>query len=130
MISGTDFLIAPDPTIVGRVCARLPVTVATPSEIEEIQAECARDRAMCLVCPDGMVVVELRARETNLELFVWIAIAFRYGAFERQQPALLKIASELKAETLALQSRRRGWTRKLGPEWKPRGTNEFVRRVR
>lgn len=128
MISGTDFIID-TPELVARVGASLPTAMATPSEIKEIQAECEADRAMVLSCEDGMVVVQLRALTTSLELFVWIAVAFRYGAFERQVAALLKIARELGAETLAFQTHRRGWSRRLGPDWTRRGSDEFVRRV-
>lgn len=128
MISGTDFTVE-GPELIAHACARLPVAVATPFEITEFQAECESGRAMCLACEDGMVVVELRALSDALELFVWIAVAFKHGAFERQVAAMLAIARELDAKTLAFQSRRRGWARRLGPEWTPRGTSEFVRRV-
>jgi hypothetical protein len=128
MISGTDFLIA-DPATVALVCEGLPVTLVTASEVEEIQAKCAAKQAMCLVCDDAMVVVELQARAPDLELFVWITVGFRHGAFERQLAAVVAIARELGAQTVAFQSRRRGWARLLGPCWTPRGTNEFVRAV-
>lgn len=128
MISGTAFCIE-EPEFVEHACRGLPSTVATPSEVGEIQAECEADRAMCLACEDGMVVIELRALASTLELFVWIAVAFKHGAYQRQVAALLSIASELGARTLAFQSRRRGWARRLGPEWTRRGSNEFVRQV-
>jgi hypothetical protein len=129
MISGTDFTFE-NPEFVTHACANLRPGVATASEIAEIRAECEAERAMCLACEDGMVVVQLRALPDALELFVWIAVAFRHGAFERQVAALLTVATELGAETLAFVTRRRGWARRLGPEWARRGTEEFVRQVR
>ena len=62
---------------------------------------------MCLACEDGMVVVDLRAGAEQLELFVWIAVAFKHGAFGRQDAALDKIGRDLGARTVAFQSRRR-----------------------
>lgn len=128
MISGTDFQIE-DPEMVTRACAGLPPSVATASEIEEIRAECEAGRALCVACEDGMVVFDLRGSYDALELFVWIAVAFKHGAFERQVAALQTIARELDADTIAFQSRRRGWARRLGPEWVRRGSDEFVRPV-
>ncbi len=128
MISGTDFLIW-EPELVTEATRGLRPGLATPFEIEEIQAECEADRAMCLACEDGMVVVQLRAMATHVELFVWLAIAFRHGAFERQLVALLEIGRELGAKTIAFGTRRRGWARRLGPEWTRRGSDEFVRPV-
>src|SRR5574341_1383136 len=102
---------------------------ALNAELAEIKAQCEGDRALCLACEDGMVVVELRPHQDSLELFVWIAIAFRHGAFDRQHAALHSIGCDLGARTIAFQSRRKGWARRLGPEWSPRGENEFVRQV-
>lgn len=128
MISGTDFWIR-EPELVTEAGRGLRSSITTPFEIGEIQAECEANRAMCLACEDAMVVVQLQALDTHLELFVLLAIAFRHGAFERQLVALLKIARELDAKTLAFGTRRRGWARRLGPEWTRRGSDEFVRPV-
>lgn len=128
MISETEFTIEP-PEMVTIACRGLAHTIATPSEIAEIRAQCEEEKAICLACEDGMVVIELRAADGTLELFVWIAIAFAFGAFERQESALLAIADDLGATTLAFQARRTGWRRRLGPEWHRRGNCEFVRAV-
>lgn len=77
-----------------------------------------------------MVVVDLRPGTEGLELFVWLAIAFKHGFYERQDAALDAIGRDLEADTIAFQARRRGWERRLGPEWRRRGADEFVRRVR
>ena len=128
MISGTDFRIE-QPELVLRACQGLRHPVASRSEIEEIRAKCATNRALCLACEDAMVVIDLRANGDELEMFVWITVAFRHGAFERQEPALLAIARDLGAKTIAFVSRRRGWARRLGPQWHRRGFDEFVRSV-
>lgn len=103
--------------------------VATASEITELEAQCEDGRALCLSGPDGVVVIALQPFGLELELFVWLAVAFRHGAFQRQEPALLKIARDLGAQTLAFQTRRAGWVRRLGPQWQRRGTVEFMRYV-
>lgn len=128
MISGTLFTIE-TPEMVTAACRGLAPTVANASEIAEIRAQCEEDRALCLACEDGMMVVDLRAGVEGLELFVWIAIAFRHGAFERQDAALDLIGRDLGAQTIAFQARRRGWARRLGPQWRRRGIDEFVRCV-
>lgn len=128
MISGTDFYIE-KPDFVLHACKGLPRSIISRSEVEEMRAQCAAHQALCLACEDGMAVIDLRAYGSDLEMFVWIAVAFRHGAVERQMPALLAIARDLGAKTLAFESRRRGWARQLGPEWHRRGLDEFVRSV-
>ena len=129
MISGTSFTIE-DSRMVEAACRALRPGVAFPSEVREMMAQCENEEAMCLACEDGMVVVDLRPGGDGLELFVWIAIAFRHGAFQRQDAALDLIGRDLGAQTIAFVSRRKGWARRLGPEWRRRGTDVFVRRVR
>lgn len=129
MVSGTEFQVE-YPTMVDHACAGLRRGVARASEIAEIKAQCEQNRALCLACDDGMMVVDLRPGPEGLELFVWLAVAFRYGAYERQDAALDAIGRDLGASTVAFVSRRRGWARRLGPEWQRRGTTEFVRQIR
>lgn len=121
MIAGTQFTIQPLPAL--RVRPNLTAGLA------EVQAECEADRATCLVCEDVVIVFDLRARDGALEMFVWLAVALKHGAFERQAAAVCAVARDLGATTVAFESRRRGWARRLGPEWHPRGTREFVREV-
>jgi hypothetical protein len=128
MISGTSLRIE-DPRLIAAACRGLRPGVATASEIREIEAECALDHVLCVSCEDGMAVFGLEATEEGLELFVWIAVAFRHGCFERQEAALRAIARDLGANAIAFRSRRRGWARRLGPEWVRRGSEEFVRCV-
>ena len=128
MISSTDFLIE-DPEFVAQTTRKLRPGVASASELAEIQAQCEKEEAICVACDDGMMVIDLRPGPEGLELFVWLAIAFRHGAYERQDAALLAIARDLGAQTIAFVARRRGWARRLGPEWHRRGTDEFMRRV-
>jgi hypothetical protein len=128
MISGTDFQIE-SPEFVVRACHGLRAGVASASEIAELQAECEENRAMCLACEDGMAVVDARPGPEGLEMFIWLAVAFRHGAFTRQGPALEMIGRDLGAKTMAFVARRRGWARALGPEWRRRGSYEFVRSI-
>jgi|SRR5882672_11554276 len=128
MIAGTDFIMAPS-SKVQEICVGLRPGVATVSEIEEIEAQCALDRAVCLVCDDGAVVISLDPLgEGRFELFLWLGVAFRHGAFERQEAALQAIARDLGAETISFLPRRKGWARRLGPQWRYRG-QQLVRSV-
>lgn len=128
VIAGTNFVMA-HPSTVHDICVGLRPGVATVAEIEEIEAQCALDRAVCLVCDDGAVVIGLDPLgEGRFELFVWLAVAFRYGAFERQDAALQIIARDLGAESISFLPRRKGWARRLGPEWQRRG-QQLVRSV-
>lgn len=130
MIAGTAFTIQP-PNMVAQAClAHGRQFGLSVDEIGEIQAECEANRAVCLACEDGVVVVGLEPLQDDaVEMFVWLAVAFRHGAVERQDAALRAIARDLGAEAIAFQARRRGWARRLGPEWHRRGSNEFVRSV-
>ena len=127
MISGTFFTIEA-PEFVGRACNGMRAGVATAGEIEEIQAQCESNEAMCLACEDGMLVITLEPSPEGIELFVLLAVAFQHGAFARQNSALDAIGRDLDAKTVAFRARRRGWARRLGPEWQSRG-NEFVRSI-
>lgn len=128
MIAGTEFTFRP-PEFVTQVCQNLDPRTVSPSEVQEIRAECEADRAACLACDDVMVVFDLRGHDGLLEMFIWVVVALRHGAYERQAAAVHAIARDLGAATMAFHSRRRGWSRRLGPEWHPRGTSEFTRRV-
>lgn len=124
MIAGTQFTFQDPQTLAG-----LRTKVATPAEIAHIQAECEADRACCVACDDVVVVFDLRARDGQLEMFIQAVVALQHGAYERQAAAVHAIARDLGAATMAFESRRRGWSRRLGPEWHPRGTSEFTRKV-
>ena len=117
-----------EPELVAKAGGGLVPTVVTASELAAFQAKCAASKAVCIANEDAMAVVELRYYGAVLELFVLMARAFKHGAFGRQEAVILQMARDLGARTLAFESRRRGWARRLGPEWHPRG-NEFVRTV-
>jgi hypothetical protein len=129
MISGTQFLIEVDARSLGHALRPYVPKLLSAFELGELLAECEENRAMCLACDDGVVAVELRAHDDHLEMFVRAAVAYRHGAFARQGAAVLAIARDLGASTVAFEARRRGWARRLGPEWVRRGSREFVREV-
>jgi hypothetical protein len=129
VISNTAFTIE-EPRFIGHACANLRPGIATASEIRELEAKCAAEQVMCVACEDGMLVFDLRYHGDALELFVWLGVAFRHGAYERQDAELDHIAFDLGASQIAFQSRRRGWGRRLRPAWHRRGSDEFVRATR
>lgn len=128
MISGTDFIID-TPQVVPHLLKPFVPTLLSQAEADELLAECEANRAMCLTCADGAVIVDVRVHDDHLEMFLRAGVAFRHGAFARQGPAMLAIARDLGASTIAFEARRKGWARRLGPEWRRRGTREFVREV-
>lgn len=121
-----------DPEFVTRACRGLRPGLVRATDVEEIRAQCEADEAICFSCDDGdgMFVVALEPGPEGLELFVWLAVAFRHGAFDRQDAVLDAIGRDLGARTVAFETGRRGWARKLGPEWQRRGTRGFVRSIR
>lgn len=128
MIAGTPFELVEDSDVRG-ICNLARGRIVSDSEIDEIEAQCAANRLACLACNDGAIIVGLEPLgDSRFEMFVWLAVAFRYGAFERQDAALQDIARDLGAEAIAFQSRRKGWARRLGPQWQRRG-DQFVRSV-
>lgn len=118
-----------DGAFVRRVLGSVKKPRIAASEVQDIAAQCEGSEAICFACEDGMFVVQLRPLGSELELFVLAAVAFKHGAVERQDAAVLQIARDLEAKTVAFETRRRGWARRLGPEWFRRGTREFVRDV-
>jgi hypothetical protein len=127
MIAGTTFKMLPD-SAVRELCAQAR-GVISDGEIDEIEAQCHSNGAAALACDDGAIIVTLKPLgEGQHEMFVWLGVAFRHGAFERQDAALRLIARDLGAERVGFCARRRGWARRLGPEWKRDG-NHFSRSV-
>ena len=102
-----------------------------PAGAEHAIEEARAGRALTLRGPFGVFVLTLRGGDNppDLECFVLLAVASRFGAFEDAEPAVLSIARDLTATTVAFGSLRKGWARKLGPAWRPRGKREFWRHV-
>lgn len=93
--------------------------------------EARAGRALTFRGPFGVFVLTLRPGDNppDLEAFVLLAVASRVGAFKDAEPAVLAIARDLAATTVAFRSVRKGWARRLGSAWRPRGQREFWRPV-
>jgi hypothetical protein len=104
---------------------------ALPPDGEQAIEAARADEALTFAGPFGVFVATLRPGDNpgDLELFVLLAVASRIGAFKDAEPAVLAIARDLTATTVAFRSVRRGWARRLGPAWRPRGKREFWRHV-
>jgi hypothetical protein len=100
-----------------------------PAGAEAALDICHRGQGLCFVADWGTFVIGLEPGQNpgTLEAFVYLAIAARHGAFDAAEPAVIQVARDLKATTVAFRSVRRGWARRLGPAWMPRGTREFWR---
>jgi hypothetical protein len=129
MISGTTATIVEDSRAIPRALIACGRRVGTVDEVREFMEQCDAGTSMCVANEDGMLVFTLQPFGEALELFIQLAVASRFGAFERQESAVRAIARDLGAQTIAFQARRSGWARRLGPEWIRRGTMEFVRCV-
>lgn len=108
-----------------------PTLAMLSPDAEESLRACETGDALCFRGPAGVFVLTLRPGDNpgELECFVLLAAASEFGAFEEAEPAVLSIARDLTATTVAFGSLRRGWARKLGPAWKPRGKREFWRKT-
>lgn len=126
--SGTCFFILPGD--VGWEQARAHVR-QMPDGAEHALEEWRARRALWFAGEPGWFALTLRPGDNpgSLEAFVLLAVSRRPGAFEAAEPAVLAIARDLGATTVAFRSARRGWSRKLGPQWKPRGAREFWRDI-
>lgn len=102
-----------------------------PLDAEQAIEAARADQALTFAGPFGVFVATLRPGDNppDLELFVLLAVASRVGAFKDAEPAVLAIARDLTATTVAFRSVRKGWARRLGPAWRPRGKREFWRTV-
>lgn len=102
-----------------------------PPDGEQAIEAARAEQALTFAGPFGVFVATLRPGDNppDLELFVLLAVASRVGAFKDAEPAVLAIARDLTATTVAFRSVRKGWARRLGPAWRPRGKREFWRTV-
>lgn len=77
---------------------------------------------------DGIVVVTLRGGPIGMRAFVILAVSGgSAGAVQRNESALVEIARDMGAKTLAFRSDRRGWARALSDKW--RRTGDFYERT-
>jgi len=100
-----------------------------PAAADEALEDWHAGKALCFSGPAGLFVLTLCPGDNppELECFVLLAVASRFGALADAEPAVLEIARDLTATTVAFRSVRKGWARKLGPAWRPRGKREFWR---
>lgn len=122
--SGTDYVLVEIDDVLDEIG---PLPQDGQDAIDEARA----GRALTFRGPHGVFVLTLQPGDNpaQLEAFVLLAVASRVGAFENAEPAVLAIARDLTAATVAFRSVRRGWARKLGPAWRPRGQRGFWRSV-
>lgn len=89
--------------------------------IEYVAAEIAADRAMCLRSADGVLLLVLQPNylRLDLELIVWVAASTGPpGMIDRYLPVVERIAREVGAARMVMQSPRLGWLRVLPQRWR------------
>jgi len=126
MICGTEFVLVDFES----AWARMPATGRARIHAEAIE-EATAPNAVCLESPDGIVSIALQPDTgATMRAFVLLAIGFgNWGAFKRSEPAMVQIARDMGASSLAFGSKRAGWLRVLGPEWRRCAGNVFERGV-
>lgn len=91
-------------------------------------AEAQHANAVSLVCPDGVMTMSLIPDEGGrMRALVLMAVSTRFaaGAFQRNEPHVIRIARDMGASVLAFRTQRRGWSRLLGQEWSRDGDLYF-----
>lgn len=102
---------------------RAPRALMAPDAVEALRDRCAAGAAICLAGEDGVVVVTPKLVGGTMHAMVLLAVSSGVpGAFHRQQGEMLQVARELGAQWLSFHTKRRGWTRMLGPQWRFDGT--------
>lgn len=89
--------------------------------IEYVAAEIAADRARCLRSADGVLLLVLRPnyQSMDLELMVWAAASTGPpGMIDKYLPEVERIAADLGAARIVMQSPRLGWLRALPQRWR------------
>lgn len=114
MIAGTDFTIAGFDVTLNAMPRHARRRVDRDTRIQSR----ARN-AVCLVSKDGMVSIALQPKDDGtMRAFVLLAISdSAHGAFIRNEAAMLAIARDMGATSLAFRASRRGWERVVGPAW-------------
>ncbi len=98
---------------------------------DNMYRECLRGRALCFSSDDGVIIVALDPNEykNDFELLVLLAVGWgKHGAFDRNQKHVDQIARDLGASRVVFTTRRKGWERRLGPEWSLRSVT-YVKEV-
>lgn len=124
MICGTDFRLVD----FASAWARMPAAGRARIRADAIE-EATAPNAVCLESPDGLVSIALQpATGVTMRAFVLLAVGLgHWGAFKRSEPAMVAIARDMGASSLAFGSKRAGWLRVLGPEWRRCADNTFER---
>ena len=90
------------------------------ASFEYVAAEIAAGRAVCLRGTDGILLLALEPdfRTSDLTLNVWVAVSTgAHGMVERYLPECERVARDLGAARIVLQSPRLGWSRALPQRW-------------
>lgn len=84
-----------------------------PERAEDVYAACVYGKATLLTCEDGFIVcrIEQCAYTTRQIMFIWKASATIYGAVDKWQAEVDRIAKEQGATMLQMASTRSGWKR-------------------
>ena len=130
MIFGTPFVLDDFEAAWPRIQRRMARTMAPPGALARIRLKCEDGSAMCLSCPDGVVVLTLTQSGSTIRLEVMLAVSVGGpGAFLRHEPSMVRFARELGASRLAFHTDRKGWARLLGSHWTRREDGSFDRSV-
>lgn len=131
MICGTTFHFVDIDDLWPRIAARVARSRTDPKKLRDLRCRChGGGDAICMEGPDGVLIVAAEPDALgNVTAMVLLAVSKGlYGAFKRQESAMLAIARDLGATELSFRTDRRGWGRLVGPQWHASG-DRFTRAV-
>jgi len=123
VIAGTPFVLAELAVELERLRDRVSRACVPLGFMRRLAERVANTTALCLACPEGMVVLTLdEGPGETIDALVLLAVSTgERGAFQRLEPHMLAIARDLGAHRLGFYTERAGWRRLIGPEWKRDG---------
>lgn len=129
MIAGTAFDLVAVQDAWPRFHSRARRSRTDAATLASIWQRCADGDALCLECPDGLVIVaaSLNSSGTMVAEVLLAVSRGRHGAFQRHEADLVAIARDLGAQELAFRTDRPAWRRVLGPHWAQRDDDTFWR---
>lgn len=129
MIAGTDFVLAEVDLVWPRFRERAARSHTPPDVLERHLKACRKGEALCLTCPDGLVILTLEMeRSGRITCLVLLAVSNgAFNAFAKYEEQLMAIARDLEATELAFCTDRPAWQHLLSAAWRKAGNCTFSR---
>jgi hypothetical protein len=131
VIAGTAFQLAEADLVWPRFKERAARSHTPAEELERHLQACRRGEALCLTCPEGLVIVTLELdRSGRIACMVLLAVSNgAFNAFAQYEEQMVAIARDLEATELAFCTDRPAWRHLLSPAWRKVGNCTFSRSI-